>query len=463
MVKSPIRSNKSRIKSEIKTEATDIKNILKRLKNRDFSGNAGLAVKNSAYQLFTNLVSKFGALIFTIILARLLMPELFGLYSLALGTILLFSTISNLGSNQALIRFLSKSLTKKQQKAKAYTLYFFKLRIILVFISLVALASLSKFMANNFYNKPIFFALLAGTLYILFINFFGILDSIFMSQNNFKQVFYKETLFQISRIIIIPLVIILTLSLGEEILTMSIILALAFCLSLSAFISIMISRKSLLYLKEDSKNLTKKQKKSFNIFISALAITALSGMFFSYIDTLFLGVFTTSEMIGFYKAAITLIGAAVPLITFATAFFPIFSKLKGKQAKKALGKLLSISIPISILALIFSFIIAPYLISFVYGEAYSNAVLIFRIFTILLVVDPLIAIYSTFHISQNKPLKVTKAIIYSTAINIILNSVFIIYLLKIRAPQYSIVLGITLATLISRFLYLSFLGIKIRK
>lgn len=447
----------------VNSEVSDIKDILKRIKKRDFSGNKGQAIKNTLYQFLTTATSKIGALIFTIIIARLLLPELFGLYSLALGTILLFSTISNLGSNQALIKFLSKSLAKKQQKAKSYTIYFFKLRIILVSISILALIGLAKFMAYNFYNKPIFFALLAGTLYILFLNFFGILDSIFMSKNNFRPVFYKETLFQILRIIIIPIVIILTISFGEEILTMSIIISIAFCLFISAIISIIISRKNFSYLTQKSQKLTTIQKKSFNIFIGALAITALSGMFFSYIDTLFLGVFTSSEMIGFYKAAITLIGAATPLISFATALFPIFSRLKGKQAKKALGKLLSISIPISILALIFSFIIAPYLISFVYGESYTSAVLIFRIFTILLIIDPLIAILSTFHISQNKPLKVTKAIIYSTTINIIFNSIFIIYLLDINASQYSIVLGITIATIISRFFYLAFLGIKIRK
>ena len=85
------------MKNVFKEEKNDFKEVLRRVKNRDFSGNTGLAIKNSIYQISTNSFSKIAALIFTIIVARLLMPELFGLYSLALSTILLFSAVSNIG------------------------------------------------------------------------------------------------------------------------------------------------------------------------------------------------------------------------------------------------------------------------------------------------------------------------------------------------------------------------------
>ena len=102
--------------------AGDIKNIFRRIKDRDFEGNTGMAIKNSIYQFSTTLLAKIGAFFFTIIMARLLLPELFGLYSLALSTILFFVTFSDLGIGEALLRFVSKYLGKnKDTKAKSYT------------------------------------------------------------------------------------------------------------------------------------------------------------------------------------------------------------------------------------------------------------------------------------------------------------------------------------------------------
>ena len=79
------------MKKLIKKEAKEMRGILGRVRRRDFSGNAGQAIKNSTYNLATIVVSKGGSLLFTFILARILMPELFGLYSLALSTILMFT------------------------------------------------------------------------------------------------------------------------------------------------------------------------------------------------------------------------------------------------------------------------------------------------------------------------------------------------------------------------------------
>src|SRR3972149_4620205 len=93
----------------------DFFDIFRRLKNRDFSGNTGLAIKNSIYQFSTNFVLKIGSLVFTVIIARLLMPELFGLYNLALSTILIFFVISNMGIGPALVRFVSKELEKRKE------------------------------------------------------------------------------------------------------------------------------------------------------------------------------------------------------------------------------------------------------------------------------------------------------------------------------------------------------------
>ena len=114
-----------------------IKDIFRRIRKRDFSGNTGLVIKNSIYQFSTNLVTKIGSLIFVIILARMLMPELFGLYSLALSTILIFVAFSELGIGQTLIRFVSKEFGKNKNP-KFYVVYLAKLKLFLIkYINLI--------------------------------------------------------------------------------------------------------------------------------------------------------------------------------------------------------------------------------------------------------------------------------------------------------------------------------------
>ena len=49
--------------------------IRTKIKERNFSQNTKAAIKNSSWQIATNLTAKIGSLLLTVILARLLLPE----------------------------------------------------------------------------------------------------------------------------------------------------------------------------------------------------------------------------------------------------------------------------------------------------------------------------------------------------------------------------------------------------
>ncbi|MDH3324681.1 MAG: oligosaccharide flippase family protein, partial [Candidatus Peregrinibacteria bacterium] len=85
----------------MREEVRDLKGIFGRIKNRDFRGNEGRVIKNSSWQIATTLVAKMGSLLFTIIIARLMLPEVYGLYGLALSTILLMAIFSDFGIGSA--------------------------------------------------------------------------------------------------------------------------------------------------------------------------------------------------------------------------------------------------------------------------------------------------------------------------------------------------------------------------
>src|SRR3989344_3093762 len=266
-----------------KKTGKDVKEISSRFYKRDFSGDEGQVIKNSTYQISTQLVAKFGSLIFTVIVARMLMPELFGLYNLAISTIMVFA----------------------------------------------------HFLATSFYQKPLFLALIAGSVYLFFMEISSILKSSYQSINKFELIFTQEIIFQTLRIIFVSSVIFLSLNylVNEELLMFYIVLA----LSTAAFISFLFlfsfSKKTLTFLEHKKSNITKREKSNLNKFILAVSVTALSGIFFSYIDKIMLGGFVDGEFIGYYSAAFSFIGASIPIITFSAALLPIFSRLTRNKGR----------------------------------------------------------------------------------------------------------------------------------
>ncbi|MBC8435131.1 oligosaccharide flippase family protein [archaeon] len=427
--------------------------ITKRLLKRDFSGETGLAVKNSIFQFSTNVVSKIGSLLFTVILARLLLPEKFGLYSLALSTIILIGGFSDLGIGTTLVRYVSR----ENKKAGGYIKYLAKLKITLTLLVSLVLIGSAYWLANNFYSKPIFYALLAGSIYILSVSFTGFIASIFQAENNFKWPLFKEIFFQILRLVILPLTILFTIGYSTELFLMYIFIALSVCYLISLFFLIPRLKK---YTGDSLKS---KQKEEVNKYILPLSATVLSGVFFGYIDTIMLGRFVASEFLAYYQAAFALASSAIVLVSFSAVLFPIFSRISGKRLRVGLKKSIFVTIPLSILAMVGTILIAPFIVNLVYGTEYSPAILLLRVLALIFITDPLIGIFSSYHYSQGNTKKVAKAVIFSTGVNIILNYTFITYLLATTGSMYNAVLGAAAATLISRSVYLGLLIIGKKK
>jgi len=415
--------------------------LTRRIANRDFSGDTGLAIKNSSFQFLTSVVSKGGSLLFTAIIARMLMPEIFGLYTLSLSTILIFAAFSDLGIGSALIRYVSRN-NKDSKKTGAYVVYLRNLKVKLTILSSLVLVASSYFLAKYYYQKPIFYALLAGALYLACTSFMGFIVGLFQARNNFKYPFYKEIFFQIIRLILIPLIILFFMTNTIEILLGTIFFVLGICFLLS-----------ILFLfpkikKYPSSDLDKFKRKEVLKFILPLSATALSGLFFGSIDIIMLGRSVESSYLAFYQAALALLGSVGAFIPFSVVFFPIFSRLKNFKLNLALKKSLFLTISLALLAIAFTFILAPFIVQWIYGAEYLPVVLILRVLSVLLVIDSLNAILSSFLISKSKNIVLAKALILVTALNIILNFFLIRYFLQFSMFQATI--GAAIATILSR-------------
>jgi O-antigen/teichoic acid export membrane protein len=443
------------LKKNLKKEESDIKEILKRIRKKDFSGNTGLAIKNSIFQFLTTFTGKIGSLFFTIILARLLLPELFGLYSLALSTILIFTSISEFGIVNTLIRFVSKALGEKNKKrARAYLIYLGKIKLALVIVSVFILILTSKFISDVYYQKPLFLALMVGVFYIIFSQITTFLGSILQASNYFRGIFYKEILFQISRIILVPLAVLFSLkySFSNEIILFLIILFLSISY---LFVSLFLWKgplKKAKFIREKKSELTSRHRKKINAFLLIISVTVLSGLFFSFIDKIMLGRFVAGEFIGYYSAALNLVGALSSLAAFSIVLFPIFSRIRAKKLERGMKKAFRAIFTVGSALFLITLLFAPLIILIIYGSEYSPSINILRLLSLLIITLPLIGLYSAYFMSKGKPKILAGLLIVSTVINIFLNYILITSLLKYG--QMAAIYGASVATILSQFLYL---------
>lgn len=449
----------------IEEEANDIKNIFNRFRRRDFSGTTGQAMKNSSYQLAQNLIFKFGSLIFTIVIARMLLPDIMGLYNLALATIVLFASFSDLGISSALVTFGAKMLGKNNpEKAKGYTKILLKWKLYLILISSLILLSLSYFIAHFYYNKPIFYALLVGGLYLPIVSLIGFIEQLFKTSNNFKTPLIKEIIFQISRFILVPFAIFWFIGTGlsgQGMVAISLI-ALVIAYSISLLFLILSSKRKIGFLQVKAKDLDKKEIRDLKKFIYPLSATAFAGMFFGYIDTLMLGHFIPTKFIAYYGAAFSLVGGASAIIGFmAAALMPIFAKKSGKALESIFRKTRNITLFISIAAGIFTYFVAWYVVRLAYGVAYLPAVPILEWFSILVILIPIIGLYVGYYTVQKKTKTLAWLILGGAILNIIFNYFGIVYGLE-NYGEMGAVFGAVGATILSRVLYLGGL-IALRK
>jgi len=439
-------------------EKNDLKEIWRRIKQKDFSGNTGQAVKNSVYQFSQNIIFKLGSLFFTMMLARILLPEKMGLYNLALSTIVFFAVFSDLGISETLITYCSRMLGFKNfSKAKSYAKILFKWKINLILFSSSLILATSYLVSQFYYHKPLFFALLMGALYLPIVSLIGFIESLLKSAENFKTPFIKEILFQITRFIIVPMTLLFFLN--SKLSNQAFVVATLFALTFSYFISLLFlifsARKKINFLKVKSNVLDFKEKSKLKKFIFPLSTIAFSGIFFGYIDTIMLGRYVSTPYIAYYGVAFSLISSGAVIINFiSTAIMPTFARKQGGSLAKFFKRARFFVILLSILGTIFAYFISYPAIRYAYGNAYLPAVPLLKLFSFLILILPLLSLYTNYFISQGKTKEIAGLLIASTILNIIFNFFGIRFGLAVSG-EIGALYGALIATFISRMIYLA--------
>jgi len=453
------------IQDEVKKDEKDLITLFKIFKKRKFTGNTGIAIKNSTFQFGTTLISKIGSLVFLVFLARLLTPEYFGLYTLTLSTIMIFVTFSDFFSvNQTLIRFLSIIFEKNETElAKNYTQYLFRIKLLLIITSGILLAFLSNYIANNIYHKPISLALYMGVLYLFLTGLISFFESLFQSKNNFKLTFFKEIIFQVSRIILVPLSIFFLIKEHTQInfFIFWVFLALSFCLLIVLFFLFFYAKKDFKFKYLTFKKVYVPEKKELHKFMFGMLLLAISSVLYGYIDKIMLGRYVSAEFIGFYEIALNIVLSVSSLIIFSTALFPIFSRLSGKRLEKAFDKSLRVTLVFSVISLLVLLFFSETIISLFFGQNYINSSFILKGYSLIIIASSLTSIYSSYFVAIGRPKIVTFILSFIALFDVLLNFFFIKLLLPLG--QLEATFGAVIATVVTRYIYLFALIIARRK
>ena len=165
-------------------------------------------VRSSVYDFLNITVNRVASLILVIILARMLLPEGFGIYSLAMSIAMIFVSIFDLGMTQSVSRYVAYEIGKKNKKgATAYFNYLLKRKIFLVLLTGLALAALSYPLAFLVFKQPALFgALLAASAYVIFYSINPFFSEMFYVFKNVKILAIKEFVLQSLKLIFVLII-----------------------------------------------------------------------------------------------------------------------------------------------------------------------------------------------------------------------------------------------------------------
>jgi len=416
-----------------------------------------IALKGSVYGFASLMILKFGGLIFTIILARLLLPELFGIYALALSIITLALTFTDLGINNTFLRYLSDSLGKKKKgQSRGYFKYLSKMKFVLVLLVAILLLLFSKYLSYNLYENPfLFYPLIFSCLYIIAESFRNFLSVFFPAQKDMKTPVFLDTSIQLLKIVLSVLaILILTDAFKISGIFIALFISSLFTLLISLFI--LLKRNKNLFIGKGSKI----NKSRVNNYWKYMVFASVSLAFFGSIDTLMLGKFVSSEYLAYYRVSLSLILAVASIFSLSSIFLPLFTQIKGKRFNRGFHKTIRYLLIITIPAAVGLAFIARHAIYLIYGNQYLLSTTSLYFLIPLVITAPLIGLYSIVLESKEKSKAVSKSVLISLFSNIVLN-VLAIFLFKGR--PLAIIAGIAIATTLSRIIFLLILVINSKR
>lgn len=364
-------------------------------------------VKNICWLSISEIIVRFLKFLVIIYVARRLGAEGYGEFAFALSFVSLFNTFFNFGLSDILTREFSKDNRREEEFFSILSL-----KSILSFITLLFIFSVSFLITkDNQIQKAIYILGLYLFVNSFSFTFFGFLKA--------RQKMQYEAVAKVLQVLILIIIVFIFLNQVS-------ILGLSLGYFISAFFAFLF-----IFLFFNCKILKVKMEVNVSTWKKFLAMSwpmALIGVFsslYAQMDSVMMGCLGQIVQTGWYGAALKITAIAIlPMFLITQGFFPALSNFLEKDKKKfneIFNSFARIMIFMAFPLMLGGILLAPQIISFVFGGEYASSVLAFQI---LIIVTGIIFLYNPFSqllIVFNKQNKFFWIVFWGAIINFILN------------------------------------------
>jgi O-antigen/teichoic acid export membrane protein len=291
-------------------------------------------VKGAGIVFAGMFISKIIAYVYRLFIARYFGPSDYGLFSLGIAVISIFTGLAVLGLPPAVTRYVAHYEAKRdKRRVKGVIMIAMKIVLISSTLLFAGLFVISDFLANAvFHDAALAVVFMVLSLTIPFSSLFAVVHSMFVGFKRIEYRVYTENICQnLSRLAFI--IIFGVLGYG--------VLGLAWAWALAAMLTFMFSlhlfRKAYPYMREKVSAIT--ENRELLSFSLPLIPTMFIGFIALWTDTLMLGYFRTSAEVGIYNAAIPTAQLLFVIPeTMLALFLPIMTGLLALKKKTELER-----------------------------------------------------------------------------------------------------------------------------
>jgi len=417
-------------------------------------------VRDAGLLQIGNIATIFVGTIGSIVLARLLHPEMYGIYGLIFSFVGVVGIFMNWGADYAGLTLLAEAYAKEDREEIINILtYYIKLSLFVILVVGILGIIFSPLITQLLYHNGQIGdwgrVVLAG---ICLSAVYNILNMILQASRKIKFLVVFEILNKLI-FILLPIIFVL-LGLGLSGIVWGYFISAVIFLCFSLLILRFLSRKGKLLIgfKEVFYNFKKVDFKKYFKFGFLIAVNKNLGSLLSLLPIIILGIYATSSDVAYFKIAVGYIGIPLIILNPVSRLLGVQlpkSKTYGIETlKKHFYKVSFWSGLTSFLLMVIFVVLGPFLIRFFYGAEYMGSMKLVYWLSIFGFVSSigvgLGPIYRT--LNKMKP-----AIIIVTG-HVILMVLGILIFINFFPPLFSVILSLIVSWIIFLFINFYFLG-----
>ncbi len=368
-----------------------------------------------SWNVSSALLTEFSRLGRSIVLARLLVPEDFGLFGMALTIVAAVNALTALGLDRTIIA--SKFESEAELETHLNTVWSTEL---VRSLTIALLVTASAYPIARFYGQPqlkVIIPILGAISFVQGFQNVGL--TLLRKQIRFARIFWFELCTNITGIV-------LTIALA---LVMRNVWALVIGLLLTACLSTTLSyvfhpyRPRLAFEKTAVRRAVHLGKSAFVIAVASYVTTMA--------DNVMIGRLLGPGALGNYSLAYNIASTPISVLVFAfgTVLFPAYAEIsdKPKRLEQAFTKVFGISLLILLTTTVFLYLLAGETIQLLFGGRWANAGKVLPLLALIIPFRGLTIIVSTLFLALNKPGQVAigktlEAIIFVSILYPLVNS-----------------------------------------